>query len=211
LADSAREQSVDVDNVEFRFCRVAGIGPLLNNPHSRPYEFSSAVSIGMDALYKEITDELERVSRYDDGKQINALYKSLIAQVKKSLQQLKLDRVVNQSIAHYCASVFKNNYVKHLEKLCIFDSQLIDIKILHSIVSSPEKLVIIVAGGGSHIEKMNEFLSLIGYAKEMMPDSFEYHTTIDTTVGAGNKNDMHARPPAINLKMLDTIIPPRSP
>ena len=31
LADIARLQSVDVDNVEYRFCRVAGIGPLLNN------------------------------------------------------------------------------------------------------------------------------------------------------------------------------------
>ena len=207
LADSARMQSVDVDNVEFRFCRVAGIGPLLNNPQSRPSEFVSATSIGMDALYKEIVDELERIARYDDGKQVNDLYKPLIAHVKKSLHQLKIDRVIKQSIAQYCASVFKNNYVKHLEKLCIFDSPLIDIKIMHSIVSTPEKSIIIVAAGGSHIEKMKLFSSsrIILY-KKIMPQYFYQHKNIDNALGAGHKNDMHARPPAVDLKVLDEII-----
>ena len=211
LADIARLQSVDVDNVEYRFCRVAGIGPLLNNPQSRPYEFASAVSIKMDSLYKEVSEELERVSRYDDGKRANAWYKPLITEVKKSFNQLKLDPVMKQTVAHYCASIFKNNYVKQLEKLCIFDSPLIDIKIMHSILSSPDKSMIIVAAGGSHIEKMNEFLASMGYKKIIVPKSFYHHTNIDTTVSARNKKDMHARPPAVNLKVLDEIVLSRSP
>ena len=118
---------------------------------------------------------------------------------------------MKQTVAHYCASIFKNNYVKQLEKLCIFDSPLIDIKIMHSILSSPDKSMIIVAAGGSHIEKMNEFLASMGYKKIIVPKSFYHHTNIDTTVSARNKKDMHARPPAVNLKVLDEIVLSRSP
>ena len=80
--------------------------------------------------------------------------------------------IYNLSIAEYCARFCKNNYTKKLEWLCIFDSPLIDSKILHSVLSSQNKSIIIVAAGGSHIEKMNSFLeSAGGYEKVTIPFS----------------------------------------
>jgi len=207
LADMARLHSIDVDNVEYRFCRVAGIGPLLNDPYSKPYDFASASSINIKSLYKEVVEELGQISQYDDGKLINNLYKTLIIDVKKVFNKLKFDYTMKQSIAQYCAQLPKHNYLKNLEKLCIFDSPLIDIKIMHSIVSSPDKKIIIVAAGGSHIEKINSMLASLGYKKIITPTVTSHkYQHIDNALSSGNKNNKQSRPQAINLTILDQFI-----
>jgi hypothetical protein len=58
LANKARALGIAVDNVEYRYCRVAGIGPLLNNITSNPHSFRSSVGITIASLHKEIVDEI---------------------------------------------------------------------------------------------------------------------------------------------------------
>lgn len=205
LADFARTQSVDVDNVEYRYCRVAAIGPLLNNSDVLPENFNSSKAITVDAVGKEVRDEIDVVKRYDDGVFLNALYKKVTQDVYKSFNKLKLSQDSQLSIADYCKRFFKNEYVKNLERLCVFDSSLVDMKIIHSIVKSPDKSVIVVAAGGSHIEKMSENLAGIGYKKILLkfPQKMADDVLVVKSSLASENKRSAGEPPAIDMRILD--------
>jgi hypothetical protein len=164
LASKARELGVSVDNVEFRYCRVAGIGPLINNIKSDPHSFRSSSLITILSLHKEIIDELEKIKKYDDGKKLNAFYKRTVAEVRSLLAKMGLDLCDKKiSIAQHCAQLQSGAYRQELEKLCIFDSALIDTKIIHSIVRCDAPFIFVVAGG-SHIDQVHTLLKRSGYA-----------------------------------------------
>jgi len=209
LADVARRESVDVDNVEYRYCRVTALGPLLNNPQLKPHSFSSSSSIIVDALNKEVHDEIKKIQNYNDGAFLNALYKRTAHEVSKSLSQLMRDNVANQSIAEYCTHLQKKEYIKNLEKLCVFDSALIDMKIVHSVMSAPYRSIIFVAAGGSHIEKISTLLEFIGYQKIIAssPNVSVKHRAIENAFGSDKKKvNTGFLPEPIDMHFLDQFI-----
>jgi hypothetical protein len=208
LADVVRADSGDVDNVEYRYCRVAALGPLLNNVQAEPSRIASTSMISLTALTQEVSNEIERIKQYDDGGLLNALYKRTALEVTKALKQLRLDETKYKTVADYCGNVSKKNYSKELEKMCIFDSPIIDMKILHSIVSSPDKSVIVVAAGGSHIEKVNTLLAMLGYKNIVAPagDFLKYHAVESALGSEVKKADSLATPPALDMHVLDQFI-----
>lgn len=167
LANKARAMSIDVDNIEYRYCRVVSLAPLLHNPDSNPYSFNSTKNIPIFALYKEIIDQIEKIKKYNDEQRLKAFYFSTLKTVNKDLSDLLLDQYHTKkefSVASYCYQYWnKKNYYTFLEKLCIFDSALLDINILHSIITSKNKSLILVIAGGSHIEQVKDILVNLGY------------------------------------------------
>jgi hypothetical protein len=161
LANKARALGIAVDNIEYRYCRVAGVGPLLNNLKANPQAFRSTATIAMSSLYKEIIDEIEKIKKYNDGKLLNGLYKRAVTNVHTALT--KMDFTHKKTVAEYCALLQCKSYRQELEKLCIFDSALIDMNTMHSIVTSPDTPLIFVLEGGSHIEQESAMLQKIGY------------------------------------------------
>src|SRR6266404_2206664 len=81
LANKARACGIAVDNVEYRYCRVAGIGPLLSNIKAHPQTFRSSATISMTSLHKEVMDEIEKIKKYNDGKLLNDCYKHAASSV----------------------------------------------------------------------------------------------------------------------------------
>lgn len=181
LANKARSLGIAVDNVEYRYCRVAGIGPLINNAHSDPHSFKSSSGITLFSLYKEIIDEMEKIKKYNDGKKLNDYYKRAVAHVRAHLSKMNIggaDR--NKTVAHYCAQLRSNTYRKKLEDLCIFDSAFIDSNVMHSIMCCDMPIIFVVAGG-SHITQVNKLLEKIGYESVFaIPDNNQ--EPIDITV-----------------------------
>ena len=160
LADKARAMGIDVDNIEYRYCRVAALAPLLNNSSSNPYSFRSTKNITLFSLYNEIIDQIKKIQKYNDNELLNALYKSTTAAVQKNVLDLCLNNRKQTSVAHYCSGLWiKKNYRDMLEKLCIFDSALLDMTILHSITTSKDTSLILVVAGGSHIEHIQQLLT----------------------------------------------------
>lgn len=164
LANKARSLGIPVDNVEYRYCRVASIGPLINNLTANPHAFKSSANITLMSLYKEIIHEIEKIKKYDDGKKLNKFYKRAIADVHTALSKMKLYGDDHQrTVAHYCVLLKQGNYRQELEKFCIFDSPLIDSNIMHSIACCGDATLIFVVAGGSHIECVHTLLKKMGY------------------------------------------------
>jgi hypothetical protein len=160
LANKARALGIAVDNVEYRYCRVAGIGPLLNNLKAHPHDVRSSATIVLGALYKEVLDEIEKIKKYNDGKVLNNFYKRAIASVHAALLKTGFNNTI--TVAQYCAQLPHKQYRQELEKLCIFDSALIDMNIMHSIARSDTEIIFVVAGG-SHIEQVHAMLQKMGH------------------------------------------------
>ena len=160
LANKARALGITVDNVEYRYCRVAGIGPLLNNLKAHPCDIRSSATIVLGALYKEVLDEIEKIKKYDDGKLLNSFYKRAIASVHAALAKMNFNHKC--TVADYCTQLSQKQYRQELEKLCIFDSALIDMNIIHSIATS-DAAVVFVCAGGSHVEQVHSMLQKVGH------------------------------------------------
>lgn len=181
LANKARSLGIAVDNVEYRYCRVAGIGPLMSNITADPHLFRSSCAITLCSLYKEIMGEIEKIKKYNDGKKLNDYYKQAIDQVRTHLSRMNIgNRDCSKTIAHYCAQLKSRSYRKQLENLCIFDSELIDSNLIHSIMSCDEPIVL-VAAGGSHIIEVNKLLEKNG-AESVFIVSDHHQKPIDITI-----------------------------
>lgn len=203
LANKARAAGAAVDNVEYRYCRVAGIGPLLNNIKAHPDSFRSSVTIKTVSLHKEVADEIEKIKQYDDGKELNALYKRTVAHVRNALSKIAFN--VKSTIANYCTKLPSKQYRQELEKLCIFDSALIDMKIMHSIAASQQAPVIFVVAGGSHIEQMSTMLRPMGY-ESIFATSQPTGPTIKKVVNANCNRTSEVLPEPVDITVIDQFI-----
>lgn len=204
LANKARSLGVAVDNIEYRYCRVAGIGPLLNNIKAHPQSFRSSSTIFMTSLYKEVIDEIEKIKKYDDGKLLNDTYRRAVHLVHGALS--KMDFNNKKSVAEYCIQLQRKQYRQELEKLCIFDSALIDMNIIHSIVASPDVPLIFVFAGGSHIEQVSSLLQKMGY-ESLLKTSVTSKPVVTKALNSDSSSaltELHPEP--IDMKIIDQFM-----
>ncbi|HSC25255.1 MAG TPA: hypothetical protein VLB80_03515 [Candidatus Babeliales bacterium] len=204
LANTARSLGVVVDNVEYRYCRVAGVGPLLNNINVNPHSFRSSATISTLALHKEVSDEIEKIKKYDDGKFLNGLYKRTVAAVHAAL--LKIDFNKKLTVADYCLQLPHKDYRIQLETLCIFDSALIDMNIMHSIIACSEVPLIFVVAGGSHIEHVSSLLMRMG-CDVLFTTTAPSLPAIRKVLNSGSAADSSdIYPAAIDISIIDKFI-----
>lgn len=206
LADKARSMGIAVENVEYRYCRVAGIGPLLNNLKASPHSFRSSVTIKGSSLYKEVMDEIEKIKKYDDGKLLNNYYKRGAMAVHAAL--LKTGFNNKASVADHCKQLQSKQYRQELERLCIFDSALIDMNIMHAIAKYSQEQLILVIAGGSHIEQVSSMLERMGYQVLLKTPSCCENSGLKKVLNSENTtsaSDTHPKP--IDLGIIKAFIP----
>jgi hypothetical protein len=204
LAHKARSLGVAVDNVEYRYCRVASIGPLLSNITANPQSFRSTATIAVTSLYKEVIDEIEKIKKYNDGKLLNSVYKRAVNSVYSALA--RMDFIKKKTVAEYCTQLQRKQYRQELEKLCIFDSALIDMNITHSVVTSPEVPLIVVLAGGSHTEQVGSTLQKMGYTS-LLQTSVVTKPVVTKALNSDNAcavTEVHPEP--IDMKIIERFM-----
>ncbi len=205
LANKARSLGVAVDNIEYRYCRVAGIGPLLNNIKANPQSFRSSATIFMTSLYKEVIDEIEKIKKYNDGKVLNSLYQRAVHSVHTALTKMNFKD--NKSVAEYCTQLQRKAYRQELEKICIFDSTLIDMNIMHAIAASPDVPLIFVLAGGSHAEQVSSMLQKVGYnslLKTSVTTKPAITKALNSDGSAPASSESHPEP--VDLKLIEQFM-----
>jgi len=153
-----------VDNVEYRFCRVASLAPVVHNINANLRRFLSTAKIYKRCLSREISLTAKEIIGYQDGNVLNSWYKKCILTMRNNMKLLKFDKKPNTSVADFIYSMTTpKNRFNFVKKLLVFDSPLIDAKIIHSIVAPPKKQHSFVIAGGSHIKNVSRVLQQIGY------------------------------------------------
>lgn len=164
LANRYSNRGLHVDNVEYRYCRVASLGPVINNIEntSMPFQSTNAISVGV--LLQEIEDSIKEIKAFNDGPAFNGLYQKIVREVKAEVAKLKLHEARSNSVAHYMTQCSTpTNRLDILNKLLTVDSTLLDTKVIHSVVHAPETTIIAIAGGSHMVRVCNWLIKYGGY------------------------------------------------
>lgn len=164
LATTCKNMGHEADNIEFRYCRVTALGPVLNNLQQSVDAFPSVSMTPMQTLHREIADTIDEIKTYEDGNILKPLYQKSLDEVQKLFKMLHLDQHLTGSVAQYLKThSTQKDRLELLKHLLTFDSALLDIRIVHSVLRSAHISKTMVIAGGAHINKAAELLEKAGY------------------------------------------------
>ena len=165
LTNVCNSIGLPVTNVEYRYCRVAAFGPILNARTTQLGVLRSPNMIRVQSIIDEIMDEVKHIRAYQAIPALHAEYTKQVAHALKNIQQFNLYKYKNMTVAYYLSQMNKQPHkrMQLLVKLLTFDSALLDLKMIHNIVNAKNKKTIIAIAGGSHIKNVSQLLKKIGY------------------------------------------------
>jgi rhodanese-related sulfurtransferase len=209
LSTTCKQKNIPVENVEYRFCRVAAFGPILNNLSKSPNSLDSANKINIGTIYREIKRAIERIQTFQDGSAIQKYYNQNINQVLNELTRLQVQGTSQLSIAEYLQ---KNSTpqmrLETLKKLLTFDSGLLDTSFVHAVLQSHDKDIILIVAGGAHINNVCELLEKNGYRRIYnTPVGYFQERNLDGCIGSRIIDENYCvKPKATDLRALDKFI-----
>lgn len=209
LAEKGRTMGLSVDNVEFRLCRVTSLGPVLNNLHADMNNFPSASTVLVAALRDEVLHEIAQIQAYEDGPIAKKMYAQGIHDAKNQLKELHIDRHQQMTIADFLNTHAKpEGRLELLKTLLTFDSGLLDLKIVHSVMNAQDKQKSIAIAGGSHIGRVGELLEKFGYQHvKTTKVIFGREHNLQKCLGSHIIDGAFCmKPEPINLDFLDAVI-----
>jgi|GEM_PF-823154 len=192
LAEFCTQQGISVANMEYRYCRVAAIGPMLRHAHAPLAEFKAIHEVTVNTLVDEIQDEVTNVEAFMASdkaihhKPLQKWYDHAIKEIGTGLARLNLDRQKNMTLAEYLsANSQPDKRALLLNELLTFDSILLDLKLVHAVANMHDKQMIVVIAGGTHINRMNEALKNIGFTTQQASSiSYKREHDLNKCLGA---------------------------
>jgi hypothetical protein len=175
LAEFCSQRGINVANVEYRYCRVAAIGPMLRHAHAPLQEFKAIHEVSVNTLVDEIQGEVQNVEKFVvSDKKLKDWYASSMKEIETGLKRLHLDKHQEMTLAQYLTAHSQpEKRFLLLNELLTFDSILLDLKLVHTVANMPDKKLIVVIAGGTHINRMNDALKTQGFTMQH-PSSVSY-------------------------------------
>lgn len=153
-----------VDNIEYRYCRVTSLGPVVNAASVDIAKIPSTATITIGDLLYEVEELSAEIMRYHDGRSPDKLYAEILKESKNEIARLKLSEFKCISVAAYVARHLpNNNRPEGIKRLLTFDSALLDAKMLHQIYNFHESETVLAIAGGAHIARVSDMLESVGY------------------------------------------------
>jgi hypothetical protein len=211
----------NIDNIEYRFCRVASLAPVINDLNSDYKKFISTSSISVGCFKNEIMNTISELKGYNDCDSLKKWYQNSINSVIGYMGLLKFDKYLTANIADYITmNSNKQNRLNFVKKLLIFDSCLLDAKIVHSIIGanafstnsfdSNNNLTqnFIVVAGGSHIRNVSSVLESIGYKPVYKSNVLVNKEAAKENCPTSNimSDGVCCKPEPVDLKVLERFI-----
>lgn len=205
LGNFCKNNKVPVCNVEYRYCRVVALGPVINNIYADPSLFPSTQKMTVTHLMQEIEQT------YNDlllGS-YNPLFKTALeeksVQMQKEIKKFNLMRDHKKSIADYlAANSTPANRLDMVKNLLTFDGILIGFKLVDATIKAPHKEKIIAFAGGTHINEAYELLQRVGgYEPVSHHEIAARGSAIGRGIGAPVANGYMAKPQPISVELLE--------
>ena len=203
FAKGIRNGQVTVKNVEYRYCRVVSLGPLMNE-NKMVQRHGPVAHLTVGDLYDELVNEIEVVKKYTDCRILNNFYKKTIQDVHRKATELKLSSYKNCGVEQFCKKFStEENNKEFLNRLCVFDTQVLDAKMLHEIYRSNQEYVVIISGG-THTKNIAQVLRTMGYTLEY--EKTGVNTNALSTSLLTNTVTNHQNPNVIDLQVLEKFL-----
>lgn len=165
MTQECQKRGFEVENVEYRYCRVVALGPVLHNIKADPRIIVSTQHITVQDILEEINREVEEIKAHGyENKSLAVLIKN-IDEVTSELTKLKIADYAQKTIGDYLAiRTWPTNRLVFLKKMLTLDSNLLDVKMLNVVLRSQDKKRVVALAGGTHIRRTSELLQKAGYA-----------------------------------------------
>jgi len=174
LTETCKAYNLSVDNVEYRYCRVIALGPLLHNLKADLSTIPSLRGIRVEDLMQEIQTAMDQIKRYDDGRALAKWYAQNLKELAVHIQRLKMESQVSDSMADYVAKhTTQATRLKLIKYLLTFDSDLLNVIMVHNVQAAANKERVLAFAGGTHIARVIDMLKTMGY-KEVYSTKPEY-------------------------------------
>lgn len=206
LGNFCKNNKVPYCNVEYRYCRVVALGPVINNIHADPAVFPSTQKMTVTHLMQEIEQAYNDLLLGNHS----ALFKTVLEEksvlIQKEMKKLNLMRDHNKTIANYLATnSTPANRLDVVKNLLTFDGILVGFKMVDATMKAPHKEKIIAFAGGTHINEAYELLQKVGGYE---PVSHHEIAAKGSAVGRGIgapiiNNGYMVKPQPISIELLE--------
>ena len=207
LTKLCQEKGFTVDNIEYRYCRVAALGPLLTHANQAIHECPSTCKLRIADIAHEVHQTIDAVSTHTP--QLADTYKKICKKIPLLLEQLQLTNGSPHSVADYIQEQAQDgDRLAIVEKLLTFDADLVDFKLARSVLAARTYHTIIAFAGGSHISRVITMLLSAGYkqAHKIRSTSYkEYDLSLCFGIPVINKS-FCMKPEPINLEALQRLL-----
>lgn len=213
LTQTCQSHKLSVDNIEYRYCRVIALGPLLHNLKADVATIPSLKGIRVQDVVQEVRVTSNEIKQYNDGSHLAAWYSKHLKDLAAQIERLKMDRYKTESMADYVhRHTTHENRLKTLKHLLTFDSALLDVKMVHSAIAASDKERVIAFAGGTHVARVIDMLKKMGY-KEIYSTQSRYFRehNLDKCLGSHITDGAFCvRPHPINHEVFKKIANPDS-
>ena len=164
LGNFCANNNISYDNAEYRYCRVAALGPIINNLQVNPVNFPSSSKITIGMLKKEIEKTIKDLS-YKINPSNKPFMQEYIAQVKfikTVMDKLQLGMYESLGVAEYMNRVTTQlNRLDVIKHLLTFDGPLVGFNLVYSVEKNFNKQKNIAFAGGTHINEAFDMLQKV--------------------------------------------------
>src|SRR5579885_1096370 len=216
LAQFCKNNGLDVDNVEYRFCRVVALGPVMDQVHNNEQlcndKLPSTCNTQISMLHQEVDALITEIRSFDDGQPLNNYYAQCTKSVENRCNEIHITKQSQMSAADYIASHTTDlQRIGQLNYLLTFDSGLVEAHLIHKIVTAKDKKTVIAFAGGTHIAAVSSLLATIGYetvyeCKTNLIKEYSLNNCSGSSVLQDTHGSYCLRPSAISLDFLSGYI-----
>ncbi len=204
LGNYCKECHIPVINVEYRYCRVVALGPVINNLSSDPGAFPSTKRMAVSHLMQEIEQVYNDLLFSSMTSSFKNEFMEKSRMVSKSMENLKLMDHHQKTIAEYLVNTTTfANRLETVKNLLTFDGILIGFKLVDATIKASEKEKVIAFAGGTHI---NEAYELLQRVDNWEPVTHGELNTLKASVSRGiqaNVVENKGKPQPISLELID--------
>jgi hypothetical protein len=163
MAQECQKRGLDVENVEYRYCRVIALGPVLHNLAADPQSITTTQHIRVADVLGEINQAVKEVKAQQCEK-LASFVQQQTNYIASELTYLDMFNYKTESMGYYLSKrTWPTNRLSILKKLLILDTGLLDLKIVNAVLEAQNKKHVIILAGGTHINHATQLLSTIGY------------------------------------------------
>jgi hypothetical protein len=209
LTKECQKKGLEVQNLEYRYCRVIALGCLLKNYEKKIPSLWPTRELTVEMLLAEIKNALQDIRSYQDGSLLAEWYKNTYHMVEQSIRWYKFEQYATMNLALYidiqAPSWGRQTFLK---QLLTFDSSLLDCKLVHATVQSQKQKVIAIAGG-THIQRVVHQLERIGYQTIYATPAHYKTNSLHGCVNSQTATQPHTlpiKPKPVTLDVLDNFL-----
>lgn len=159
LATFCRDHDIPVQNVEYRYCRVISLGPVISNIAMDATLFPSTKRILVTHLLQEIEQTYTQLWMNNENTLFRTLLRQHFQEIMHYAKKVGLTGSQHTSVAEYINSfTLPAQRLDMVKNMLTFDGILIGFKLVDGVVKLPEKDLIVSFAGGTHIAQ--EFVLL---------------------------------------------------